>query len=233
MSMMVACGVEGENEVYCGDGTVQAGDTCVVAETENVNSETEEQDSDTPAVKCGEGTIFDQKNSECVVEDREEREEYLLSLGSVCEMDSQCKSLRCDFIQTWGIIEKKVCTMHCMYAPASGCPEDFRCAPQNPTTWEPVCVKIEHCSGKDENHNGSVDSYCKCDNDADCKKGSICVYTSDGYKQCKSTNPEHFENIYNYSCEYSYHQGEESCNGRDDDCDGTIDEGCQRQWSQK
>ena len=70
---MVGCGVEGESELFCGEGTVQAGDTCVVAETENVNHETEEQDSEIPVVKCGEGTTFDKENGECVAETNNNR----------------------------------------------------------------------------------------------------------------------------------------------------------------
>lgn len=82
---LVGCGIEGENELYCGDGTMQVGDTCVVAEAENINSESDDDD-DIITIKCGEGTTLDEENNECVAiikDDKGDINEIVCDEGTV------------------------------------------------------------------------------------------------------------------------------------------------------
>jgi len=94
----------------------------------------------------------------------------------------------------------------------------------------PVCLPgIEECNGVDDDCDGLVDEGCgePCASDADCAAGFVCMdgvcqgacVDQDGDGFCAGEDCDDQDAAVNPAAA-------EQCDGRDDDCDGAIDEGC-------
>lgn len=92
--------------------------------------------------------------------------------------------------------------------------------------WSAECVgavgaATEICDGlKDEDCDGQVDEGCQCTNGAKMDCGSDEGECVKGTKTCTSGK-------WGATCDGERKPGTESCNGKDDDCDGRTDEGVQ------
>lgn len=72
-AVMVLTGCDLDDGLYCGEGTLKKGDACVAKTsfTDEENDSGRIEESDTPAVKCGKGTMLIEEN-ECVATDSSE-----------------------------------------------------------------------------------------------------------------------------------------------------------------
>ena len=90
----------------------------------------------------------------------------------------------------------------------------YQCSGGALSCTQPVAVSptTESCNGKDDDCDGSVDEGLS---GANCSTGKLGVCSS-GTTQCNGTA---------IVCNQKYQPTTETCNGKDDDCDGTVDQG--------
>ena len=152
---------------------------------------------------CSEGTIGE-ANGECQPPENYEDEE-----SSCDDVDNDC-----DGITDEGCPCPYDGKMTGICKNGTKSPEDGSC--QAPDAYisgiEDGFQNMDHCDGVDNDCNGAVDEGCPC-NFANIEKG-VCGETTRGYIDGKCQKPS------------SYQNDESICDGRDNDCNGEIDESC-------
>ena len=87
---------------------------------------------------------------------------------------------------------------------------------------------VEACNGRDDDCDGVTDEGCTCDLGMvrDCYEGPAATrgvgICTDGTQSCVASGGGSAWG----ACSGATEPGTETCNGRDDNCDGTVDEGC-------